>query len=101
MKLFPFLRALSFVNSAVFAALPGVSLSSGFQRATTLLGWTHGLMWIALSLLSLVAVRRREMPSWLGFVVVVVGGVGPFAGTVGFVVETRRRRLASGPPVPR
>lgn len=96
MSLFSFLRALSFVNSAVFTALLAVSLSSGLETETTGLGWAHGLMWIALSLLSLVAVRRRAMPFWLAVVVVVVGGVGPFAGTAGFVVETRRRqRLAA------
>jgi hypothetical protein len=94
--LFSFLRGLSFANSAAFAALLWVSLSSGYEAQTTVLGWTHGLMWIALSLLSLVAVRRRVMPFWLAVVVVVVGGVGPFAGTAGFVVETRRRqRLAA------
>lgn len=96
MSLFSFLRALSFVNSAVFAALLGVSLAPGFDAQTTVLGWAHGLMWIALSLLCLIAVRRRAMPFWLAVVVVVIGGVGPFAGTAGFVVETRRRqRLAA------
>jgi len=29
---------------------------------------------------------------WLGVTVAVVGGVGPFAGTLGFLVESRRRR---------
>jgi hypothetical protein len=43
-----------------------------------------------------VAVRRGAIPFWLAVVVVVVGGVGPFAGSVGFVVESRRRhRLAA------
>ena len=92
MSLFAFLRGLSFANSAAFTALLAASLAPGWDGATTVLGWTHGLMWIALSLLSLVAVRRRAMPFWLAVVVVVVGGVGPFAGTAGFVVETRRRQ---------
>ena len=56
-----------------------------------MLGWAHGLLWIALSLLAIVAVRRGTIPFWLGVTVAVVGGVGPFAGTVGFLVEGRRR----------
>lgn len=96
MSLFAFLRALSFVNSAAFTGLLVAWLAPGGEGPTAVLGWTHGLLWIGLSLLSLVAVRRGDMPFWLAVVVVVVGGVGPFAGTAGFVVETRRRhRLAA------
>ena len=101
MDLFRILRAMSFANSAAFTALLWAWLSPGHETETTILGWTHGCLWIALSVLCLVAVRLRAIPFWLAVVVTVVGGVGPFAGTVGFVVETRRRRLASGPPVPR
>ncbi len=94
MRLFRFLRALSFANSAVFTALLVVWLAPGNQTATTVLGWCHGWMWITLSVLSIVAVRLREIPFWLAVVVTVVGGVGPFAGSAGFVVETRRRARA-------
>ena len=94
MRLFRFLRALSFTNSAVFAALLVFWLTPGFATETTIFGWCHGWMWITLSVLSIVAVRRRAIPFWLAVVVTVVGGVGPFAGTVGFVVESRRRARA-------
>jgi hypothetical protein len=93
-RLFRFLRALSFTNSAVFAALLVFWLVPGFATETTIFGWCHGWMWITLSVLSIVAVRRRAIPFWLAVVVTVVGGVGPFAGTVGFVVESRRRARA-------
>jgi hypothetical protein len=46
--------------------------------------------WIVMSLLCLDAVRRRTIPLWLGVMVAVVGGVGPFAGTIGFLVQERR-----------
>ena len=96
MSLFSFLRALSFTNSAAFSALLFFWLAPGFHPQTTVFGWCHGCMWIALSLLSLVAVRRGAIPFWLAVVVVVVVGVGPFAGSAGFVVESRRRhRLAA------
>ena len=55
-------------------------------------GWAHGVGWIVMSLLAIDAVRRRVIPLWLGVMVAVIGGVGPFAGSVGFVVEERRRR---------
>ena len=48
-----------------------------------------------MSLLCIDAVRRRVIPLWLGVMVAVVGGVGPFAGSVGFVVEEHRRGLAT------
>jgi len=95
--LFRFLRALSFANSTVFTGLLICWLLPGLHGATTVFGWTHGWMWIALSVLSIVAVRRREMPFWLAVVVAVVGGVGPYAGSVGFVIETRRRRDPAAP----
>jgi hypothetical protein len=95
-SLFSVLRALSFTNSAVFSALLFCWLAPGLATETTVLGWCHGCMWIALSLLSLLAVRRGAIPFWLAVVVVVVGGIGPFAGSAGFVVESRRRqRLAA------
>ena len=88
---FRLLEALSFAASAVFAGLLLFWLGPSAPAATLVLGWTHGLLWIGLSLLAIVAVRRGTIPFWLGVTVAVVGGVGPFAGTVGFVVESRRR----------
>ena len=92
MTLFSLLRALSFANSAVFSALLFFWLAPGYEGQTRVFGWCHGILWIVLSLLCLVAVRRGEVPFWLAVVVVVVAGLGPFAGTAGFLVETSRRR---------
>src|SRR6476659_4845380 len=89
---FGLLEALSFTASAVFAGLLLFWLGPDVPAATMVLGWTHGLLWIALSLLAIVAVRRGTIPFWLGVTVAVVGGVGPFAGTIGFLVESRRRK---------
>jgi hypothetical protein len=101
LSLFKLLRAMSFANSAIFSALLFFWLAPGYETATTICGWGHGCLWIALSILSIVAVRLREIPFWLAVVVCVVGGVGPFAGTIGFIVETRNRRLASASMEPR
>ena len=59
-------------------------------------GWAHGLLWIAMSLLCLEAVRRRRIPLWLGVTVAVVGGIGPFAGSIGFALEKRRLQSRRG-----
>ncbi len=88
---FRFLEALSFVHSGIYAVLIFFWLGPENATATMLLGWAHGLLWIAMSLLCIVAARRRTIPFWLAVVVAVIGGLGPFAGTIGFVVEERRR----------
>ncbi|MDW5594568.1 hypothetical protein VSS74_09485 [Conexibacter stalactiti] len=89
---FRFLEILSFVHSGVYAGLLVFAFGPENETATLLLGWAHGLIWIAMSLLCIVAARRRTIPFWLAVVVAVIGGLGPFAGTAGFLWEQHRRR---------
>ncbi|MBB4663255.1 hypothetical protein [Conexibacter arvalis] len=91
---FRFLEVLSFVHSAVYAGVLYFFLGPENATATRVLGWAHGLLWIGMSLLCIVAARRRTIPFWLAVVVAVIGGLGPFAGTLGFLWEERRRRRA-------
>jgi hypothetical protein len=84
------LKYLSFAHSGVYLTLLVLALTD--QPAKTVFGWAHGIGWIVISLLSVYAVRRRIIPLWLGLMVAVVGGLGPFAGSIGFVVCERRRR---------
>jgi hypothetical protein len=87
------LEAVSFFHSAVYAALIVCAITvGGGSAATYVLGWSHGLLWIAMSLVCIAAARARIIPFWLAVTVAVLGGLGPFAGSIGFVVETRRRR---------
>ena len=86
------LKYLSFAHSGVYLGLLGLWLLDGPDGARTAFGWAHGLGWIGMSLLCIVAVRRHVIPLWLAVMVVVVGGVGPFAGTAGFLVAERRIR---------
>jgi hypothetical protein len=83
------LKYLSFTHSAVYAALL-VAAVAEWDGVKYVLGWTHGIGWIVMSLLCVDAVRRRVLPLWLGVMVAVVGGVGPFAGSAGFVIAERR-----------
>ena len=86
------LKILSFTHSAIYLTLLVVWLVPGLEGAETVFGWAHGLGWIAMSLLCIDAVRRRVIPLWLGVTVAVIGGVGPFAGTIGFIYAERRRQ---------
>jgi hypothetical protein len=84
------LKLLSFTHSAIYLTLLTVWLVPGLEGAERVFGWSHGIGWIVMSLLAIDAVRRRVIPLWLGVTVAIIGGVGPFAGSVGFVVQERR-----------
>ena len=86
------LKLLSFAHSAIYLTLLTVWLVPGLAGAERVFGWAHGIGWIVMSLLAIDAVRRRVIPLWLGVTVAVVGGIGPFAGTAGFVLQDRKRQ---------
>jgi phosphate/sulfate permease len=90
------LKYLSFTHSAIYTALL-ISWAIGADDAKYVLGWCHGIGWIVMSLLCINAVRTRTIPLWLGVMVAVVGGVGPFAGSLGFVYEERRASSTARP----
>jgi hypothetical protein len=95
--LFTLLKNVSFFSSAAFALLLFCWLAPGLGAETAVLGWVHGFTWIGLALLAAYGQRRGAIPFWLAFLVVVIGGVGPFAGSLGFVYETRRRARITAP----
>jgi hypothetical protein len=86
------LKLLSFAHSAIYLTLLTVWLVPGLHGDERVFGWAHGLGWILMSLLCIDAVRRRVIPLWLGVTVAVIGGIGPFAGTAGFVLQDRKRQ---------
>jgi hypothetical protein len=88
---FDTLKRLSFTHSAIYFGLLATAIGHGPDDLKLVLGWAHGIGWILMSLLAIDAVRRRVIPLWLGVTVAIIGGVGPFAGSGGFVIEDRRR----------
>ena len=86
----PVLRYGSYTHSVVYLVLLWAAFVDRHDRLVTIFGWAHGVLWIAMSLLCLEAVRRRRIPLWLGVMVAVIGGIGPFAGSIGFALEKRR-----------
>jgi hypothetical protein len=97
MRLITFTRleVASFIHSGVYLSLLICAFALGNpEPATFILGLAHGLIWIAMSLICIAAARARIIPFWLALVVAVLGGLGPFAGSIGFVIESRRRATA-------
>jgi hypothetical protein len=87
------LEAVSFAHSAVYLALLVCAFAAANpEPATFILGLSHGLLWIGMSLVCIAAARAGVIPYWLAVTIAVLGGLGPFAGSAGFVIETRRRR---------
>jgi hypothetical protein len=95
----PVLRYGSYVHSIVYTVLLWAAITDR-EGIVSVLGWVHGIGWIVMSLLCLAAVRRRVIPVWLGVMVAVIGGVGPFAGSLGFYLEERRARQRTRSPRP-
>ena len=86
------LKHVSFFHSVVYVSL--LIVAFGFnnpQPETFILGLAHGLLWIGMSLVCLVAVRLRIIPLRVAVAVAVLGGIGPFFGSYEFVREERRR----------
>jgi hypothetical protein len=87
------LEAASFTHSSVYLALLICAFAlDNPEPETFILGLTHGVMWIAMSLICIAAARARVIPFWLAVTIAVLGGLGPFAGSIGFVVAERRQR---------
>jgi hypothetical protein len=86
------LKVASFTHSCVYLALLVCAFAlGGPQPETFVLGLAHGLMWIAMSLACLAAARWRVVSLRLAVAVVVLGGIGPFFGSLEFIRETRSR----------
>jgi hypothetical protein len=105
-RVFTGLKWVSFTHSCIYAALLVCAFAAGSpQPETFVLGLTHGLIWIAMSLTCIVCVRLRIVPLRLAAAVAVLGGVGPFFGSYEFVREQRRRgaqrtQASPGAPAP-
>jgi len=91
---FQALKRLSFTHSAIYTCLLVAWLIPGLAAAENVFGFAHGIGWICMVLLILLALRARVVPLRTAFAVSVLGGLAPFFGSYEFVRESRRR---SGP----
>jgi len=91
------LKYTSYTHSCVYSAL----LISAFvlgkpEPETFVLGMTHGILWICMSLVCILAARFRVVSLKLAVAVAVLGGIGPFFGSYEFHREERTRAAAGG-----
>jgi hypothetical protein len=88
---FQHLKWASFTHSCVYVALLLSAFAAGKPEPLTfILGLTHGLLWIAMSIACTLAVRRRVVSVRIAVAVAVLGGIGPFFGSLEFVRAQRR-----------
>ncbi len=92
------LKWTSFTHSCIYTALLICAFAAGKpQPETFVLGLTHGILWICMSLACIICVRLRIVPLRLSVAVAVLGGIGPFFGSYEFVREQRRREMQVKP----
>jgi hypothetical protein len=92
------LKWTSFFHSCVYTSLLICAFALGKPQPETLvLGWTHGLLWIGMSLACITAARMRIVPLRLAVAVAVLGGIGPFFGSAEFVrTQKGHQAVATG-----
>ena len=85
------LKWMSFTHSCVYTALLVSAFAAGKPEPLTfVLGMTHGLLWIFMSLVCITAARLRVVSLRLAVAVAVLGGIGPFFGSYEFIREQRQ-----------
>jgi hypothetical protein len=97
-RAFTALKMISLFHSCVYLGLLSCAFALGKpQPETFVLGLSHGLLWIFMSVVCLTAVRARIVPLRLAVSVAVLGGIGPFFGSYEFLREQRLRSQAQAP----
>jgi hypothetical protein len=86
------LKWTSFTHSCIYTALLISAFAAGKPEPLTfVLGMSHGLLWIFMSLACITAARLRVVSLRLAVAVAVLGGIGPFFGSYEFIREQRQR----------
>jgi hypothetical protein len=87
------LKWASFTHSCVYLGLlVSAFVAQNPEPLTFILGLSHGLIWIAMSLTCIAAARLRVVSLKLAVAVAVLGGIGPFFGSYQFIREQRERQ---------
>ena len=86
------LKWTSLIHSCVYLALLVSAFAAGKPEPLTfVLGLTHGVMWIFMSMASITAARLGIVSLKTAVAVAVLGGIAPFFGSYQFVREARMR----------
>jgi hypothetical protein len=90
------LKWCSFAHSTIYLCLL-VCWIGGIEGPKLFFGWAHGIGWIIMCILAVLALYARTISMRIGVAVAIIGAVGPFVGSYEFIREERRRnRCADG-----
>lgn len=89
------MEGVSLFHSVVYTSL----LISAFvlgdpEPITFILGLAHGLLWIGMSITSLLALHYKVINLRLAVAITLLGCVAPFFGSLEFILQSRRRAAA-------
>ena len=93
-RLYPWVKRVSYVELAVFAALIVFWLAPGFEDETFIFGLAHGLGYVALCIVIWIAVLRREVGYSL--LAATLTPVGPVGSVIAIEWSERRARRGRG-----
>jgi len=95
-RLFVWVKRISWVELVVFAGLMFFWLMPGFEAATMVFGWAHGLGFILLCVVIWVACVRREAPYTL--LAATLTPAGPVGSVLGIELIERKGWGVAGYP---
>lgn len=88
------MEVVSLCHSLVYAGLLICAFLLGKpQPFTFILGLSHGLIWIGMSITSILAIRYRVIDLRLALAITLLGCIAPFFGSIEFLRQNRQRRL--------
>ena len=92
------MEAVSLVHSVIYIGLlVSAFLLGGPQPWTFVLGLSHGIIWIAMSLTAVAAVYFAVINVRLAVAIALLGCIAPFFGSAEFIRQSRQRsRMGSG-----
>jgi len=91
------MEAVSLFHSVVYTSLLICAfILGGPEPYTFILGLAHGVLWIGMSITSLIALKYRIINLRLAVAITILGCIAPFFGSFEFIRQNRRRaRLAT------
>jgi hypothetical protein len=89
------MEAVSLFHSVVYLGLlVSAFVLGGPQPWTFILGLTHGVIWIAMSLTAVAAVHFSVINLRLAVAIALLGCIAPFFGSAEFIRQSRQRARA-------
>ena len=86
------MEAVSLFHSVIYLGLLiSAFLLGGPQPWTFILGLTHGIIWIAMSLTAVAAVHFSVINLRLAVAIALLGCIAPFFGSAEFIRQSRQR----------